>query len=123
MADFTRFYVITQNGHILQKGDPLTTHDKEYYVFESVTHPRKVYVTAMWDGQVIHREYYANVLNVGIWDNQYNEWSFAPEWSYTHNPDNPYSLPDNLPQNAPKPPESDNQVISENPDEWTKGNS
>lgn len=81
---------VTQFGHILAKGDKLRSAHRtdEIWTFQSVTHPRKVFVTSKEDENgpdsypnMNSREFYAGVLNVGIWDVQYQDWTFEPEWS------------------------------------------
>lgn len=79
-ANAQRFYVFQRNGHILQKGDVFTVTrpngDVTTYTFISCTHPRKVYVEVTSEDKGWKQEYYANVLEVAIWDNIHNEWTF-----------------------------------------------
>jgi len=78
------FYVFQRNGHILEAGDEIHVAGKPIQIFQTCLHPRKVY-TMQQDGQ--KNSYYASVLNVGIWDNKYNEWSFTPSWDLANQPD------------------------------------
>jgi hypothetical protein len=87
-----RFLAVDKTGHILSKGAEIrTTRDNEPWIFQSVTHPRKLYVT--WDNDPngapfypnrANREFYASVFDLGIWDIELQEWSFNPNFD---NPD------------------------------------
>ncbi len=78
-----------QDGSILVPGEEIrTTRDNVPWIFRSVTHPRKIYVT--WDNDPKgppyypnrdSREYYASVFDLGIWDEQDQEWTFEPNWA------------------------------------------
>lgn len=80
------YRAVNVSGDILQKGYILPGSD-ENWTFQSVTHPRKVHVTAKDDPNgpdswpnMASREYYANVFNLGIWDVDSKAWSFRPDW-------------------------------------------
>jgi len=78
----SRFKVYQEYGPEVVKGNKLTSFRQEVWTFESCTHPRKVNVSQpVVDEPYIydnHREFYANVFDVGIWDTKSNEWTFAP---------------------------------------------
>lgn len=87
-----RFVAVRKDGSILAQGDEIrTSRDDQPWIFQSVTHPRKLYVT--WDTDPngppyypnrTSMEYYASVFDLGIWDTKYQEWSFPP---HEDNPD------------------------------------
>lgn len=84
------FLAIRRDGSILAKGDILYNGRNDAWTFQSVTHPRKVFVTDKADPNgpdswpnLSSREFYADVLNVGIWDTEYKDWSFFPSWPKT----------------------------------------
>lgn len=92
-----KFLAVAKDGHILTQGEEIrTTRDNESWIFQSVTHPRKLYVT--WDSDPkgppyypnrASREFYASVFDMGIWDVDHQEWSFPPHFD---NPDIEESL-------------------------------
>lgn len=76
------------DGTTVHKGDVLHNGRGENWTFESVTHPRKVFVSFKNDpnGNDFYpnresREYYATVFDLGIWDNFAEDWSFRPNWA------------------------------------------
>ena len=81
-------YLAIANDHrILKKGDVLRNHRNEEWTFQSVTHPRKVFVTSKDDPNgpdswpnLASREFYAGVFHLGIWDISRKEWSWQPHW-------------------------------------------
>lgn len=82
-----RFSAFNVHGKTLVKGDKVTDFRGMEWTFQSVTHPSKVFVTYMNDPEGPEtypnresREFYASVLNLGIWDNDDQWWSFTPEW-------------------------------------------
>lgn len=82
-----RFVAVRESGEILRKGDILVSFRNEDWTFQSVTHPRKVFVTAKEDPNgpngwpnMASQEFYPNVFNLGIWDTQAQDWSFSPNW-------------------------------------------
>lgn len=83
-----RFVAVQQDGRILNKGDLIhATRTNDEWTYQSTTHPRKVYVTAMDDPNgpeswpnMASQEFYPRVFNLGIWDTKYSEWSDAPSW-------------------------------------------
>jgi len=81
------FIAVQRDGTTATKGDILYDGRNDPWTFQSVTHPRKVFVTHKHDTDGPDswpnresREFYANVLNVGIWDTERQEWTFHPEW-------------------------------------------
>lgn len=111
-------YVQDSNGMVrkLQKGDSVTTFRSEDWTFQSVAHPRKIFVTQLEDPNgpkawpnMASREFFASVLNAGIWDNEMEIWTFSPDWDHPSDPtifddfSNPgfWELPDEL-DNQPK---------------------
>lgn len=94
-------YVQDSNGMVrkLQKGDVVQSFRNEDWTFQSVTHPRKIFVTQLEDPNgpkawpnMSSREFFASVLNAGIWDNEMEIWTFSPDWEH---PDDP-TIFDNL---------------------------
>lgn len=83
----SRYIAITPAG-VLRKGDKVRDSYNMEWTFQSVTHPRKLFVTAKDDPNgpdswpnMASREYYANVLDAGIWDIEAQDWTFVPGWS------------------------------------------
>jgi hypothetical protein len=77
-----------KDGSILTKGEEIRTFRDDQWIFQSVTHPRKIYV--IWDedpdGEPFwpnrsSMEFYANVFDLGIWDEERQEWTFKPGWA------------------------------------------
>lgn len=80
------YRAVNVSGEILKKGYILAGRD-ENWTFQSVTHPRKVHVTAKDDPNgpdswpnMASREFYPNVFELGIWDVDSKAWSFQPSW-------------------------------------------
>lgn len=78
---------VRSNGTFVETGDKVGSFRQEEWTFQSVTHPRKVFVTDKDDPNgpdsypnMASREFYASVFNLGIWDIQYKEWTFVPFW-------------------------------------------
>lgn len=79
-----KFVAKRRDGSIVAQGDTIrTVGDNQPWIFQSVTHPRKLYV--IWDtdpnGEPFwpnrdSREFYANVFDLGIWDVEAEEWTF-----------------------------------------------
>lgn len=86
----SRFIAITFPTKVLKKGDPLKSAfrpSEDPWTFQSVTHPRKLFVTSKDDPNgpdswpnMASREFYASVFNAGIWDIDAEEWTFRPSW-------------------------------------------
>lgn len=84
-----RYVAVRSNGTILTKGDSVTSFNhNEDWTFQSVTHPRKVFVTAKDDPDgpdsypnMASREFYASVFDMGIWDTTRKIWTFTPDWT------------------------------------------
>lgn len=81
------YQAITANATILAKGNKVRDFRDLEWTFQSVTHPRKVYVTRKDDPNgpetypnLHSREFYASVFNLGIWDTETQSWTFEPEW-------------------------------------------
>lgn len=78
---------VRSNGTFVQKDDILHSFRAEGWTFQSVTQTRKLWVTAKDDPNgpdswpnMASREYYPEVFNLGIWDIQFKEWTFKPNW-------------------------------------------
>jgi hypothetical protein len=70
----------------LEKGDTVTSFRGEDFTYVGCTHPRKVTVRKE-EGSL--RDFYASVFNLGIRDEETQEWTFYPEWNPTDNPRKP----------------------------------
>ena len=62
------------------------TFRNEEVSFLSVTHPRKIYVEFVTGHPGWKQEFFASVINAGIWDIENEIWTFAPEWEHPDNP-------------------------------------
>jgi hypothetical protein len=85
-----RLLAISAINRVAKKGDILRDSRGSDWTFQSVTHPRKVYVTAKDDPNgpdsypnMASREFYASVFDLGIWDIDAQEWTFEPSWDAT----------------------------------------
>lgn len=77
------YTVIREDGTEVTKGELLFTRD-EAWQFVDCTHPRKIHVKQKEDPNgddfwpnTRNQEFYANVFNVGIYDKETQEWTFA----------------------------------------------
>lgn len=88
------FRVFYENGTEVKEGDVLVNDRNPDipWIYVSTTHPRKIYV--MWKNDqegddfypnVEKQEYYANVFDLGIWDDNRKEWTFEPKTPFTPN--------------------------------------
>ena len=87
----SRLIAITHPTKVLKKGDSITSvfrPSEGPWTFQSVTHPRKLFVTQKDDPNgpdswpnMASREFYASVFDAGIWDIDAEEWTFRPEWA------------------------------------------
>lgn len=79
---------VRANGTFVEKGETVSSgpESDDKWEFVSITHPRKINV--MWKNDpngsdswpnVQSMSYYASVLNLGIWDVQFKEWTFRPD--------------------------------------------
>lgn len=87
----SRYFAFRQDGSYLVKGDKVRDFRDEEYTFESVAHPRKVNISSKLDPNgddyypnKMSLQYYANVLNLGIWDAQDGIWTFLPDWDVSN---------------------------------------
>ncbi len=88
-------YVQDSDGTIrkLQKGDIVKTFRNARWTYQSTSHPRKIFVTYKYDPtgpdswpNMESREFFASVLNAGIWDDFLKIWTFTPEWDHPEDP-------------------------------------
>lgn len=87
---FIAFYLVGDgSAKPVELGQELSTvTDGDVWYFHGVYHPRKATVTYKEDPDgpdywpnLTTRDFYASVLNLGIWDSKNKAWSFRPDWA------------------------------------------